>query len=324
MKNTMKSLSKRLAVFLLACLLLSSFILPAAAKEDTDAIVFEFRSDGMLSDGERVFAPLELPLGCKLDEVMRYVFDTESMGYEYDYYAGATRDADILWRYFHSSSAVFVTEDAWARIEALAAGNAAERRLVFKRTYLSAQDTEDILSLIVSETDAVVTDVPVADLRDAGYFELRSYEESGVVYTIDAMIFLYGDAYGYLDLCALDNSHFDADGNLSFRSGSVPLVILGTDTVTALCDAVDRTPITEGKTVWQSDDTSGIEFESSGVGLVFFWITVVFCGFVLPGAALILGILLAVTGQKKKRWWALVICATVWLLAAIGILIILF
>lgn len=161
-------------------------------------------------------------------------------------------------------------------------------------------------------------EIDVTQLRDLPCYKLVTYDPSlSLCKTIGAIYQLDEQTLAYVDYTLLDNTHFDAYGNFSYRSGSVTLsVLLNTADTLAAIDSIN--PIEFG-IVYESD----ADYET--VGLVIFWIFFIFLGYLLPLAPLLVGLLLPQSAKRHrpKRWYALAVFAGLWLLAATVIFIIL-
>ena len=125
----------------------------------------------------------------------------------------------------------------------------------------------------------------------------------------------------YVRFDTLDNTHFDADGNFSFRSGEVPLTPLN-DAMSAEAREAINARMTEGMTVYE-DPTLG-ELPETLV-LILFWIVYVILGFLCPLPFIAVGVILPLIKPlgKPKYWLLSAILGALWVLLAIILMILL-
>ncbi len=150
-------------------------------------------------------------------------------------------------------------------------------------------------------------------------------------------------SYYYLTFADLDNSHFDADGYFSYRSGKVDVVALNDELIAEIQLALqnmERKTLTHiyetnvlngvtdiyGNTISYEDDYYYSDHENNGAMLVIvFYISFVIVGFIAPAPLLILGLLLPRSKKSGKPtyWYSLAIVAGVWILSAAVFMILL-
>ena len=162
--------------------------------------------------------------------------------------------------------------------------------------------------------------------------ETKAYQH-GAVYKMPD-----GKAY-YLCFEGLDNSHFDADGYFSYRSGEVKLIRLDGDALTKVNTALMNMRIKEKNVIYESLVISGYcdiygepiesdfiyESPSESEAQLSFWVFFIFIGFIVPIVPLVIGLVLPRLKSlgKERYWYIMAGFAAIWLLASLGILLIL-
>ena len=180
--------------------------------------------------------------------------------------------------------------------------------------------SDERLSYFYDPAHIELSDVEVTELKGLDRYELVSFDPNlALVRTVGAVYRLDGERYGFVDYTLLDNTHFDASGNFSYRSGSVTLSVLKGDVYATLMETVDAMDDFDWEITYENDP------DMATAGLVIFWIFFVLVGYAMPLAPLLVGLLLPQSAKchRPKRWYALAVFAGLWLLAATVILIIL-
>ena len=125
--------------------------------------------------------------------------------------------------------------------------------------------------------------------------------------------------YGFIDYTLLDNTHFDANGDFSYRSGTVTVSILRSDADANVKSAVESFEYVDFSFEYED------EIDFSGFSVGFFWVMFIIIGFLLPIAPLLVGLLLPQSAKRTypKRWYTLAVFAIIWMIAAAVIAVIL-
>jgi hypothetical protein len=135
----------------------------------------------------------------------------------------------------------------------------------------------------------------------------------GAVYRLDD-----GKDY-YVHYLSLGNQYFDAEGNFSYRSGSVSLTVLGEDLSREL-DKVREQVVPNGYTYYEYEDSETPLFSETT-----FWVLYSIMGFVAPVPLFILGLVLSYSKKPgyPKYWRILSVIAALWILFAAILMILL-
>lgn len=335
-----KNVQRLLFAFLCACLLVSALTVGALAAFEDDELepdVDPYR-DG---DGNIIWS---------------YNSDTDTirgLGKEYTYYRptqdlifdGPTRyhffrtlsifddDDSYLMSYSLNPEILealyvdrfFVTEAGRVSLNALCAGNAANYRLRENSfAYGSSKRTKPLedgfVQSLIAGTDTVMVDVTTIEYALVSY--LYGYDgtdayacQYGGLYEIDGV-------YLYIHYLTLGNQYFDADGNFSYRSGTVEAVKLDetqASRVAALMSAMDTHTV---ETIWEEDETdAGMDRASAAIVFV---MSVAFLGILVPLPLLIVSICMAKSRFRgyPKYWYLLTAVSAAWMAVAVLLLIV--
>ena len=197
----------------------------------------------------------------------------------------------------------------------------------------------DALSVLDEQTAS--TDVSVVDLYQYDKIFIRAYDSTGCIYTVVGCLYsLDGYVRYYVDFTKLSNYYFDADGNFSYRSGTVAATVLqGNEVVTAINNAFSSqnrgefvystyfendekyAPPEKGETGSSLDALDEIDVQL--VGIIAFFIILVSVGLVLPVVPLVLGLMLPRSKKllKPRGWYAVAGVSAVWMLSAIVLIV---
>ena len=178
-------------------------------------------------------------------------------------------------------------------------------------------------------------------LKDGEAFEITSHDATETkAYQYGAIFKMPDGKFYYLPFKDLDNSHFDADGYFSYRSGEVKLIKLDGDSLTRVKSALSSMETRQKTNVYETFVIKGVydvygekieddyDFgETSDVGTeILFWVSFIFVGFIVPIIPLAIGLIFPrLKSLGKNRYWYIVAgFAAMWLLASVGMLMIIF
>lgn len=328
-----KNILKAFAPLLVVLLLCVTLALPASAAEETRDYTWSISEDyNIVSDGYDTYTYLDLPPSTYWNPTGKlYQHDAPNrisgLPYENTLYEIATPfvGSGILHLETFDFADVYVTNAARAKLEAEFFN---EQNVLYRLCDSAYIDMQSDLS---AETVAALRDltaterVEASSLRRLDAYEVVYYDSTESFYTVCGMIFVdREDRLLFVDYSDLDNTHFDAYENLSFRSGTLPVSVLDAgalaDTVRGAMDGLEtRYPDVSYEA---NVDVSGF---LAAVTVPVFWVLYALSGFILPLAPLALGILYANSKKhgKHPRWYALTALAAVWLILSTVIFIIL-
>jgi hypothetical protein len=167
----------------------------------------------------------------------------------------------------------------------------------------------------------------VTDLKNVERLDIRVYDETESFYKTYGALYQMKGNWFYVNYESLGNEHFDADGNFSYRRGSVEL--------SKLSDALSKRihSFNEGKkllyTVCTYEDQqygSYNEYDSYDptLGIVIFWVVYSLICFALPAAIAVLGCVLARLKPlgRPKYWYIVSLIAVIWIVLSVALMIV--
>ncbi len=351
MKHTFKA---RMAFFVLCLVLITSMLctpvlaLSAASKERVDTseedsfVPWEISETGdSLYDGTRyLYSCGNFPLGIYHDPDAVYISAEEVLlpflspadsqnddgdeddDYQYYSYVYATSpQSDLVWLIFEDTAYYYATKEKLAELKQYLNGKSADFRIQ-KGEQIASFTKDDLTSVLkyVYSDDAKRITTGVTTLASVPRIEVLMRDKSGSLSYVYATIYCMNGHYYFVDHTQLDNSYFDANGNFSYRTGTIDVVPLMGDAKTLVSNA--EAALTDREIVHTYEDDT---LHEPVAYPIVFWIFLVFFGFLIPMPLLIVGLVLPHSSKRgyPKYWYRLAICAGVWLVLSIAITVIL-
>ena len=330
MKMT-KNLRAVCAMILLTVLLFSAFSITAFA-EDRKGVQWEFVNgdDSKLSGDGVIYEKITLPVGCSfftlsnryqyMNTVKTYgmqVFAAEKSGYLVYIRSGSQDDLTFYCRsdmmpamqnYLNGTEGKYVIRSPYNR-------DGVHSKDKFYD--LSDNFATDLKGLSQKGNG---TKINVSDLKNSKIYELRLQDKSGLLTTLLGAVYaLPNGGWGYVDYTTLDNIHFDADGNFSYRQGTVTVYPVE-DFPEQLKQNSDGFYTMTREQAYESDEyrnNQSSAYEKSSI--TSFWIIFVLLGYLVPIAPFIVGLSFALSSKwsHAKRWYLVSGLAVVWFVLAI-------
>ncbi len=236
--------------------------------------------------------------------------------------------SDIVWAYHDVAdrTEIFATKEGTRLLDELLDASTPPNMRLDKGTNNSSwldSDTIHMLSGLNITQD--VLNIEVTRLTKEHQYTLYSFDASKACRYIQGYIFNYAGYLYYVDYASLGNNNFDADGNLSFRSGTVNMVKLSGELSSAMYQAIDDLEYRYVDYTYEYTEImfSGGNDSEFSLGIFVFFYSIL--GFVIPAALAVMGLCLA--GSRKlgrPRYWLILSgIAVVWILTAAGLLVIL-
>ena len=186
---------------------------------------------------------------------------------------------------------------------------------------------------------AAKTTISVVDLLQYDKTLIRAYDSTGCIYTVVGCLYAVdGHMSYYVDFTKLSNDHFDEKGNFSYRTGTVDATpIQSTEITIPLSNALSNQngdkfvykayyennnkyspPVKE-----ESSETIADEIDVQIIGIIIFFIILVFVGLILPVVPLVLGLMLPRSKKllKPRGWYTVAGASAVWMLSAIVLIV---
>ena len=333
----MKKLQKPI-LFLLTLCLLSALLVPAvSATEDSPVPFVEWTvsENGLEISGDEktyTFVAVERDYRAKIEpwiyNVYRYENKATVNGKQYSVYAMHKGAEFLVLRSTPSSYMLYATEAGKALIADLADGKPpryalCERRNKERNTNLDAATVTKLLQSVVQPARTY----NVQDLNDLDSYTLYALDESGSACYIAGRFYKLSDeVYGYVNHLKLDNTHFDADGSFSYRSGSVEVTLLNrTDGKELLESAVRSIRHNAPEVVYEGEEAYAVDGEEERLfSHEAFLVMYVLLGFVLPVAPIAVGRALGLSKKRGTHYWLILAgVGLLWALLALALLLLL-
>jgi len=316
----MKRILKRFSPILVCFLVLAQFLAVSASAAVVEWSLSE--DDTVLTRGDRVYrlydtAPFRLyPDSAKVYEFYQKLY----FRVEGDYWniSAADVDTEIVWGV---NSMIYATEAGTQALDAFVEGEVATYRLKDPYSRECAVLERSVYEgMSQAAATAAKRRVDVSELKRVERHDLVAYEATDAIAYVSGAIYVLDDTLYYLDYRTLGNQYFDADGNFSYRKGSVELTPLDDGLTEAIEDTVRDYAVRS--TVYTHEQSSGepeYPVYGSDSSVAGFWVCLVFLGFLAPIPFLVIGLVLP-HSQKRgypKYWYALAGLAALWMLFAL-------
>ena len=218
-------------------------------------------------------------------------------------------DMVVLYVYFDVNTAfdVYVTEQGARALDEYMAGNYAQYELT-SGTYESATISEQTVRAWSEITPTETVDASL--LGELVSYNVIGYDSTLTFAHIIGKVFEYNGDYLFVNYSHLNNSHFDSYGNLSFRSGNVPVVRLSAQDKAQITDTIDRFEYYDGEIVYEESDPL-----DATISMVLFLLLASPFLYILPVLFLVFGIVMRCIKKLpgRKRWNTVIIASIVWL-----------
>ncbi len=330
-RNFIKKLSVTLVV---ALLLVNLFVFGVVAADDGEYVKWWLSDDQtqIVNETENitynnVFYGKNLrPVSDEIFVYNQYLADDGA--YSYDQVHANPDYPEVIWVDGYGYTEIFATDRGAADLKSFVNGNIGSLRLE-DRDGLVADISEDL----VAEWDAALrsdrnTEIfDVIDIKPNGkkaevYYIAAVDVNNTLAYNYGAVYRLSGE-YWYVNYADLANNYFDADGNFSYRGGSVKMTRLS-DT-SELEDVISSTEYRFSEYTYEADGIYYDYEENSNGWIIVFWIFYAIFIVIPPIPVIILGLILPFIKKlgKPKYWFSLSAFALLWLIFAIALAILL-
>lgn len=330
--------AKKLSIFLLCISLMLSLSLPVLASDaETEAeeeITWVVSDDQLtLTGGDTVYTRYELytfdrfrphdfyEYTKRIKTDSSYVDMIGQPASEIEGEMTINRDVAVVFDYYSDTAdfRVYVTAEGAAALDQFAQGNYTAYELAEGRFFSAPVDAELMVSLQSKTSD---TAMDVAELDNLTYYDIYGYDSTMTFVHVIGVVFDNDGQYLYVDYEWLDNTHFDADGNLSFRSGSVPVYTLSATESEQIAAATEQMEHYSANLI--EDEVEPLD---ATLSMVFFLLLASPLLYLLPIALMVLGIVLSRSKKvsHRERWKLVILLAAIWLGLAIltgGVLLI--
>lgn len=340
-----KKIFLRILVVILACLMLLPLLCSCAAgsRDYTEYASYMEESceqwtvsdDGSkLASGEKVYKRIDTD--CKIEPMYAYRFynmvSLDESGFYMAWVEVPSKEAEseIAWLKgdYEDSYIVYATEKGEAALKEFETGKYYCATLVNPESAWNFVDIsllEDLDGASIEDGNKKQTDV--TDLKDIERLELRVYDSTESFYKAYGALYNIEESWYYVNYDSLGNEYFDADGNFSYRRGTVELSLLNdalSKKINAACEHLEVL-----YTVYTYEESEYMTYseyqgEDSSLGVVIFWVVYALLCFALPAAFVVLGCVFARIEKfgRPKYWYVVSALALAWILVSIVLAIV--
>ena len=231
---------------------------------------------------------------------------------------------EAVWAFGNYQNDIFVTAQGKKDLDDFLAGDIGSFWLIDQSPqYRAALSKENVAALDKALHDGVNTqNFEVKDIIPSNkrfVYEIHAMDKSETfTYAYGAIYQLGADEYWYVNYFELSNEYFNADGQFSYRSGSVTMTRLeDAEAVSALIASADYC---DTKYFYEDDGSKSGTMESDDTGSwIFLWVAYVVFILLPPIPVIAVGAILPHIKRigKPKYWYILMAFAILWLVAAI-------
>ena len=301
--------NKKACLFAALILTLTQIFSLVSFADDGENVKWMLSADRQLlmGYGGKTYYQTEITSDIYIDPQLVIEYDNEVVtGTVYS----ASEDPEVVWiENEYGELTLYATESASVNIKKFEGGKYQGYRIwdysssyTRKCALLDKSVVEQMNAAGVTTVATVVT-VGVAMIKNMPYYEITSFDPSGVFARDIGRVFADADGKLYYVCYAnLDNSYFDADGNLSYRSGAITLTVL---------EGTAEATVTQATANMVTYDVEYQEEGADADAVSVFWVFFVFGGILLPIAFIVAGCVLATSDKRgrPKYWYSIAIVA---------------
>ena len=293
-------------------------------------------SSNMLIGGTVEYYRYEKDYLITVDPATVYVYGSEIVvtdpdGPSDDIYAtiqATSPDSEIVWAYHDVAdrTEIFATKEGARHLDDFIAGNA-KTYMRLDDGYTSSWLSDDAATALNGLNYSHDTlSIEVHRLANIPQYLLYTFDSTCSFRYDQGCIFDLNGSLYYVYYPALDNSCFDAEGNLSFRNGSIDLIKLPTEVAHPVYQAIEDAEWRDVEYTYERDifdEFPGIPSDNNS--LTVFWVFYSLLGFMLPLPLLIMGIVLANSKKlgRPRQWYGLSGAAALWIIASAALMLVL-
>ena len=326
-QNVRVCLIARLAALLLSLLLLASLCILPISAESQD---WDLSEDGRtLTHGDEVdYDAYRLPLGYRIRPHSVYAYEKPAFNpnsyYDETVYADEPARAIHWLGYYLTEDTVYLTEDTLEALEDFLGGTPECFYLTDEYDAGESKLEAALVESLDASTATETLDVS-RDLYGATRYELLAYDESATLCFTYGAIYEIDKVFYYVNYTELSNEHFDADGNFSYRAGSVEGRRLTDDLEGSLKPHLNDLENADYAPEYSYEEGDYFVPDPNDDSPLFFWSCYVFLGFLLPTVPLVFGLVLPRREKlgKPTYWYAMAIAAGAWIVLALALMVLL-
>ena len=236
---------------------------------------------------------------------------------------------DAVWVDGYYGNDIFVTDKGESELEAFLAGDVGSfwmsDQWSSQRGKINSESVEEFDKALHDGVNTAIFEVK--NLVPSGkieVYEILAMDKSKTfTYVYGAIYKLGADEYWYVNYYELGNEYFDANGDFSYRRGSVTMTKIEDAQAVNFMIADMRSFYSDY--VYENNGSVAVETDDTGYW-VFLWVVYFVCFLLPPVPLMIVGFILPFIKKlgKPKYWFIFMAFALLWLIAALllGILMI--
>ncbi len=326
--------NRKICLLISLVLLLTVILAPVAYAEDADAQTVElvewemFHNDTipyLLGEGKR-YEPYQGSRDFYLDPKTAYCYENTVEVDEYGSLVegdilAPSKGAEFVWIETNYQNHIYATSKGKAALDSFLAGNLVKYTLEIDgmNAELSGVDVNK-LDYAATQASGAVT-VEVRSLENQEMYEIITRDTTYTFAYVHGAIYYIDNQYYYVNYETLGNHYFDADGNFSYRKGTVVLTKL--DTANTLIIDKAKESLESYYTEYTYEYELVINDEAIMMVLaIAFWVIYAAIGLIPSVVLILLGVIMTIIFRKKhggKRWLIFALLGVLWFIAALAL-----
>ena len=304
-------MKKKIFVLLVALLM----VLPVFSNAES-LWYYDKITDTLILNGNE-YLPCELEFSDHVLPLTYRVYKTESQNEIFYIYETDTTD-DLVFVNDYSSYNETRTVHANARgkeiLEKFQSGEYSSYKLFRDTDYYSSGFNSAFIKTL--DDMPATMELTVSSMEYLQRYDVAGLDETGTLYRVHGAFYEYKNNFYYVNYDALDNTYFDADGNFSFRRGTVKLVEVPENIESEIRSAASGIRYS-GDDYIHTFDVYNTASDNFG-DVILFVISTVILGYLIPLVPFVLSIIFAHSKKAlyPKRWYLLTLCSSVWMIVA--------
>ncbi len=328
---------KRICLLVAFVILLATLLMPVAYASDEEYVKWEVsnKSTELYRDGKK-YSLYQNSRYFYLDPRTVYVFENTVQlsieeSYEYDEELpvnAPNEDAEFVWVSGYSNNYLYASNSGAAELDAFLNGTTVHYTIEHDgmNADIANSEVQGLDDMSIQPINAIT--VEVSKLKTQERYDVIARDRTYTLAYVHGAIYYIDGQYYYLNYETLGNNYFDADGNFSYRSGSVAITPVDAMTASVLSQTIDALEYIDIEYTYENERGTSID-DADAILEAMFWIIYILIGIIVPTPILVLGLVMPIVRRKKvgakaMRWLVFAALAALWLILAVllGILMI--
>ena len=222
----------------------------------------------------------------------------------------SSADAEFVWVSGYSQNYIYASSVGKAELDAFLAGTSVKYTLDedAKSADISSIDVEALDTAAREQSGTLI--VEVKSLENQQRYDIVAHDSTFTFAYVHGAVYYVDNTYYYISYDMLGNNYFDANGNFSYRSGTVSLSVVDPMCASAIEQAKSELKAYEVQYLYEG---GGYYEESSPTA---HWVVFILACVIPPIPLMVVGISQCVSSENK-RWLVFTLLTALWLLLAI-------